>query len=59
MADLDVVRGKGVVVMLNARAPAPDDPRYPWHACASDALERVRFPVSAVAGRVRVRLPLE
>ncbi|WAS99232.1 protein kinase domain-containing protein [Nannocystis punicea] len=58
-ADLDVVRGKGVVVTLNARAPAPDDPRYPWHACAHDALERVRFPVSEIAGRVRVRLPLE
>ncbi|MDC0719108.1 protein kinase domain-containing protein [Nannocystis bainbridge] len=58
-ADLDVVRGKGAVVTLNARAPAPDDPRYPWHACARDALERVRFPVSEIAGRVRVRLPLE
>ncbi|MDC0723209.1 protein kinase domain-containing protein [Nannocystis bainbridge] len=58
-ADLDVVRGKGAVVTLNARAPAPDDPRYPWHACARDALERVRFPVSEIVGRVRVRLPLE
>lgn len=58
-ADLDVVRGKGAVVTLNARPPAPDDPRYPWHACARDALERVRFPVSEIAGRVRVRLPLE
>ena len=58
-ADLDVVRGFGVVTGLNTRAPTPDDPNFPWHACARRELERARFPVSETRARVRVRLTLE
>ncbi|WAS96403.1 serine/threonine-protein kinase [Nannocystis punicea] len=56
--DLDIKRGRGVVTALNSRPPAPDDPRYAWHACVRKALERVRFPVSETAGHVRFRLSL-
>jgi serine/threonine protein kinase len=58
-ADLDVARGFGVVTGLNTRAPTPDDPNFPWHACAQRELERVRFPVRETPARVRVRLELE
>ena len=57
-AEIDIVRGRGVVTGLNFRPLAPDDPRFPWHSCAQPILERVRFPVSDTAGRVRVRLSL-
>ena len=57
-ADLDIVRGRGVVTALNLHAPAPDDPAYPWHACTQRHLEGVRFPVSETAGHVRIRLSL-
>jgi hypothetical protein len=57
-ADLEIVRGRGVVTALNLHAPAPDDPRYPWHACAKQGLEAVRFPVRETAGHARVRLTL-
>ncbi len=57
-ADLDIVRGRGVVKALNHQAPAPDDPDYPWHGCAQRSLQRVRFPVSDTAGPVQVRLTL-
>ncbi len=57
-ADLEIVRGHGVVTALNLHAPAPDDPRYPWHACAKQRLEAVRFPVSEATGHAQVRLTL-
>ena len=57
-ADLDIVRGRGVVQTLNLHVLAPDDPRYRWHRCAQQSLERVRFPVSDTAGQARVRLTL-
>ena len=57
-ADLEIVRGRGVVTGLNFRAPAPDDPRYPWHGCAQRSLERVRFPASETVGHAQVRLTL-
>ncbi len=57
-AELDIVRGRGIVKTLNLRDPAPDDPRYPWHGCARRALEGVRFPVSDTPGHVQVRLSL-
>ena len=57
--DLDIVRGLGVVTGLNTRAPAAEDPSFPWHACALWEFERVRFPISETPARVRVRLALE
>jgi len=57
-ADLDIVRGRGVVTTLNLHPLAPNDPRYPWHACVQQSLERVRFPVSDKTGQVRLRLML-
>jgi serine/threonine protein kinase len=57
-ADLDIVRGHGVVAKLNLRAPEPDHPLYAWHACARQALESVRYPVSDTSVRVQVRLTL-
>ncbi|MBK7830737.1 serine/threonine protein kinase [Nannocystis sp.] len=57
-ADLEIVRGRGVVKALNHHAPAPDDPDYPWHGCAQRSLRGVRFPVSETAGPVQVRLTL-
>ncbi len=56
--DLDITRGRGTVTALNLHAPAPDDPRYAWHACVQRHLERLRFPVSDTAGHTRIRLPL-
>ena len=38
-ADLEIVRGRAVVTALNFHAPAPNDPRYPWHGCAQQRLE--------------------
>ena len=55
-ADLDLARGHAVVTALNLHAPAPDDPRYRWHACVQQALESIRFPTSDSAGHVQVRL---
>ena len=43
-ADLEIVRSRGIVTGLNFRAPAPDDPRYPWHGCAERSLEAVPLP---------------
>jgi serine/threonine protein kinase len=57
-AELDIARGHGTVTSLNLRAPASDDPRYPWHGCARRALEGVRYPVSITPGHVQVRLTL-
>ncbi len=57
-ADLDIVHGHGMVTALNLRTVEPDDPRYPWHACAKRSLEAVRFPVRATAGHAQVRLTL-
>jgi hypothetical protein len=57
-AELEIVRGRGVVTALNFHAPAPDDPRYPWHGCAQRSLEAVRFPAGETAGHVQVRLTL-
>ncbi|MBP6369162.1 MAG: protein kinase, partial [Burkholderiales bacterium] len=57
-ADLEIVRGRGVVKALNHHAPAPDDPDYPWHGCAQRSLRGVRFPVSETAGPVQIRLTL-
>jgi len=57
-AELDIARGHGTVTALNLRAPAPDDPRYPWHGCARRALEGVRYPVSVAPSHVQVRLTL-
>jgi len=58
-AELDIARGHGTVTALNLRAPAPDDPRYPWHGCARRALEGVRYPVSVTPGHVQIRLTLQ
>ncbi|MBL9100386.1 MAG: protein kinase [Myxococcales bacterium] len=55
-ADLDLARGHATVTALNLHAPAPDDPRYGWHACVQRVLEDVRFPASDTAGHVQVRL---
>jgi len=55
-ADLDLTRGHATVTALNLHTPAPDDPRYRWHACVQRALESVRFPASDSAGHVQVRL---
>lgn len=55
---LKIVRGRGVITSLNEHDLAPNDPRYPWHACVKQALERVRFPLSATIGRVQIRLAL-
>ena len=56
-ADLDIVRGRGVVTALNGLGLELDDPKS-WHACAVQSLKRVRFPVSETAGHVQVRLTL-
>ena len=56
-ADLDIVRGRGVVTALNLRPVDLDDPES-WHGCAARSLNRVRFPVSETVGHVQVRLPL-
>ncbi len=56
-ADLDIVRGRGVVTALNGLGLELDDPKS-WHGCAVQSLKRVRFPVSETAGHVQVRLPL-
>ena len=54
-ADLDIVRGRGVVTALNGFGL--DEPES-WHGCAVQSLKRVRFPVSETAGHVQIRLPL-
>ncbi|HEY0139037.1 MAG TPA: hypothetical protein VGB85_33350, partial [Nannocystis sp.] len=56
-ADLDIVRGRGIVTALNLHAPDLDDPKS-WHGCVVRSLKPVRFPVSQTAGHVRVRLTL-
>ena len=56
-ADLDIVRGRGVVTALNLFPVDLDDPKS-WHGCAVQSLKPVRFPVSETAGHVQVRLPL-
>ena len=56
-ADLDIVRGRGVVTALNGLGLELDDPKS-WHGCAVQSLKRVRFPVSETAGHVQVRLTL-
>jgi len=56
-ADLDIVRGRGVVTALDGLRLELDDPTS-WHACAVQSLKRVRFPVSQAASHVQVRLPL-
>jgi hypothetical protein len=53
-----VVRGRGMITSLNEHDPAPEDPRYPWHGCVKQSLERVSFPVSTTISRVQVRLAL-
>ena len=55
-ADIDLTRGRATVTALNLHAPAPDDPRYRWHACVQRALESVRYPASDTATHVQVRL---
>ena len=57
-ADLDIVRGHGVVTEINQHEPTPGDPRYPWHACVKKELEGVRFPASTTASHVQVRLTI-
>ncbi|HZF74503.1 MAG TPA: hypothetical protein VE033_01535, partial [Acetobacteraceae bacterium] len=42
-ADLDIVRGRGVVTALNGLGLELDDPKS-WHGCAVQSLKRVRFP---------------
>jgi len=56
-ADLDIVRGRGVVTALNLRPVDLDDSKS-WHGCAVRSLKPVRFPVSEKAGHVQIRLPL-
>ena len=56
-ADLDIVRGRGVVTALNGLGLELGDPKS-WHGCAVQSLKRVRFPVSETAGHVQVRLTL-
>ena len=56
-ADLDIVRGRGVVTALDGLRLELDDPTS-WHGCAVQSLKRVRFPVSETAGHVQVRLTL-
>ena len=56
-ADLDIVRGRGVVTALNGLGLELDDPQS-WHGCAVKRLKRVRFPVSETAGHVQIRLTL-
>ena len=56
-ADLEIVRGRGVVRALNGLGLQLDDPKS-WHGCAVQSLKRVRFPVSETAGHVQVRLNL-
>jgi len=56
-ADLDIVRGRGVVTALNGFGLEPDDPQS-WHGCAVQSLKRVRFPVSETASHLQVRLTL-
>ena len=56
-ADLDIVRGRGVVTALNLLPVDLDDPTS-WHGCAVRSLKPVRFPVSETAGYAQVRLTL-
>ena len=56
-ADLDIVRGRGVVTALNGLGLELDDPKS-WHGCAVQSLQPARFPVSETAGHVQVRLTL-
>ena len=56
-ADLDIVRGRGVVTALDGLPLELDEPTS-WHGCAVQSLKPVRFPVSETAGHVQVRLPL-
>jgi len=55
IAELDIARGRGSVAKLNRHAPSG---AVSWHGCARDVLERLEYPVSDTAGRVRVRLTL-
>ena len=56
-ADLDIVRGRGVVTALNVQSLDLDAPKS-WHGCAVQSLKRVWFPVRETASHVQVRLPL-
>ena len=56
-ADLDIVRGRGVVTALNGLGLELDDPQS-WHGCAVQSLKRAWFPVSETATHVQVRLTL-
>ena len=56
-ADLDIVRGRGVVTALNGLGLELDDPKS-WHGCAVQGLNHVWFPVSETTGHVQVRLTL-
>ncbi len=56
-ADLDIVRGRGVVTALDGLRLELDEPTS-WHGCAVQSLKRVRFPVSETPGHVQVRLTL-
>ena len=56
LAEMDIARGHGSVATLNRHAPSG---AVSWHGCARDVLERMEYPVSDTAGRVRVRLTLE
>ncbi|MBA3546004.1 MAG: hypothetical protein H0T76_05950 [Nannocystis sp.] len=56
IAELDIAHGRATVVKLNRHAPSD---AVSWHGCAQGVLERLEYPRSDVAGRVRVRLTLE
>lgn len=55
IAELDIIEGRGVVVMLNRHKPGH---AVSWHACARGVLEGLEYPRSTSAARVRLGLEL-
>lgn len=53
IAEMDIERGRATVTMLNRHSPSDD---IAWHGCARATLEALAYPVSDIAGHVRVRL---
>jgi len=57
-ADLSMTRGRAVVSALNLAALPPSGAPASWQECIREQLERLSYPVSETASRVRVRLKL-